>query len=269
MHLNLQQSNRCIQYHHLSQREPVRLRRFWCGDIPFVAYQFNTGEIAMSQTQFLPAFSTVLSKITDNFISNNHLPVVEAILPNHSHAILYPLPTVVALWSHLLSLSKLPDRKELLMALKAGTSVLEDSKLMPIEPNPSKLTTELTPTTLAKTINLPLENFLIPVLLYDNTIYIADNEGLSVINASPSWLVEINSAQKKARVFRSNGFSFKEEILVYRKNKIFQTKARIWSDWIILWGYFAGKGNTKAVSLLQNLAIQGLENRISHLLSNK
>jgi hypothetical protein len=223
----------------------------------------------MSQTQLLPAFSTVLSKIADNLISYNHLPVVEAILPNHSHAILYPLPTVVALWSHLLSVSKLPDRKDLLMALKAGTSILEDSKLMPIEPNTSKVTTELTPTTLAKTINLPIENFLIPVLLYDNTIYISDNEGLSIINASTRWLVEINSAQKKARALRSSGFSFKEEILFYRKSKIFQTKARIWSDWIILWGYFAGKGNTKAVSLLQDLAIQGLENRIIHLLSNK
>ena len=268
MHLKLEQPNNCIQYHHLSQREPVRLRRFWCGDIPFVAYQFNSGEIAMSQTQFLPALSTVLSKIVDNFISYNHLPVVEAILPNHSHAILYPLPTVVALWSHLLSLSKLPERKELLMALKAGITVLEDSQLMPIEPNTSKPTTEPTPTTLAKTINLPIDNFLIPVLLSDNTIYISDHEGLSIINASTRWLVEINSAQKKARVLRSNGFSFKEKTLFYRKTKIFQTQARIGSDWIILWSYFAGKGNTKAVSLLQNLALLGLENRIRHLLSN-
>jgi hypothetical protein len=60
----------------------VKLRRFWCGEIPFIAYQLPNGEIAMSQTQSLPNESKAIVKIAADFISTNKLKTIRATLPN-------------------------------------------------------------------------------------------------------------------------------------------------------------------------------------------
>ena len=246
---------------HHSHPIPVKLQRFWCGDIPFIAYQFPNGEIAMSQTQSLPAFSTAIGKIASDFISANCLPTVKAILPNRASATLYPLPTVTALWSHFLSIDPVFPRNSLLKEFLSGTPIVEDSSLVVMDFN--KVKVDLVTATLAENIDLQIGRFLLSVLLYEDTIYISDNEGLSVINAPNCWIAEINPAQKKARILKKNGFSFQEKILFYQKNNLFQSRARIWSDWVILWEYFAGKGNTKALSLLRHLATHGLKNSVT------
>lgn len=245
---------------------PVKLRRFWCDEIPFLAYQFPNGQIAMNQTQSLPTISKSLSNIAEDFIASNHLLTVNATLPNQAIVVLYPLPTVMALWSHLLSINKLPNRQELLKALLAGIPVLEDSELLPITSSDLKVKVDQAPATLARSIKLQAEDFLLSVWLYQDIFYISDIEGLLLINVPAIWLTELNPAQKKARTLKRNGFSFKEETIFYQEIDIFQVKARVWLDWIIIWGYFAGKGNTKALSLLRYLAIQGLGNRIENLL---
>ena len=248
-------------YMPILHHSPVKLQRFWCGDIPFIAYQFTNGEIAMSQTQSLPAFSTAIGKIASDFISANCLPTVKAILPNRVNATLYPLPTVTALWSHFLTIDPLFSRNRLLKEFLAGTPILEDSNFVMMES--SNLKVDLIPATLVEIINLQIGSFLLSVFLEEDKIYISDNEGLSVINAPTCWIAELNPAQKKARILKSKGFSFQDKILFYQKNHVFQSRARIWSDWLILWEYFAGKGNTKALLLLRHLATHGLENRVN------
>jgi hypothetical protein len=246
---------------HHSHPTPVKLQRFWCGDIPFIAYQFPNKEIAMSQTQSLPAFSTAISKIASDFISNHRLPTVKAILPNRANTTLYPLTTVIALWNHFLSIDPFFSRNRLLKEFLSGTPILENSNFVLMES--SNLKVDLIPATLVEVINVQIGSFLLSVFLEEDTIYISDKEGLSVINAPTCWIYELNPAQKKARILKSKGFSFQDKILFYQKNHIFQSRARIWSDWVILWEYFAGKGNTKALSLLRHLATQGLENNVT------
>lgn len=248
---------------HHSHPTPVKLQRFCCGDIPFIAYLFPNGEIAMSQTQSLPAFTTAISKIASDFVRDNCLPTVKAILPNRTSTTLYPLPTVVALWNHFLSIEPLFSRNRLLKEFLAGTPILENSNSVLIESN--KVKVDLVPATLAEIIDLQVDRFLLSVLLDENNIYISDNQGLSVINAPTCWIAELNPAQKKARILKSKGFSFEDKIVFYQKNHVFQSRARIWSDWVILWEYFAGKGNTKALELLRHLATQGLENNVTNL----
>lgn len=243
----------------------VELERFWCSGISFLAYQLSNGEIAMNQTQSLPATSKSITKIAEDFISNNHLTTVKATLPNQGTVVLYPLLTVVALWSYLLSINKLPNRKKLLTAILAGKPVLKDSELLPIISNDFNLKVEQSPNILAKSTNLQIEDFLLAILLYQDTFYIADAEGLLLINVPAIWLSELNPTQKKAQTLKKNGFSFQEKMIFYQENKLFQVKARVWSDWIIIWEYFAGKGNTKALSLLRHLAVQGLRHRMESL----
>lgn len=160
----------------------------------------------------------------------------------------------------------MPNRKELRKALLTGILVLEDTELLPIMSNELKVKVEQSPATLARSINLQVEDFLFTVLLYRDIFYISDNEGLLLINVPAIWLTELNSAQKKAQALKRNGFSFQEETIFYQNNDIFQVKARVWSDWIIIWEYFAKKGNTKALSLLRHLAVQGFKNRIESVL---
>jgi hypothetical protein len=249
-----------IPNQHLCHLASVKLQRFWCGDIPFVAYQFGTGEIAMNQAQFLPAYSTALSKIASNFIETHHLPTVKAILPNHTIATLYPLiPTVRAVWSHFQAKGKLSAQKKLLRELLTSTPILKDEDILLSKTSESKIEVASASTTLAIATTLKIQELSLPAFLYEGSLYICDQEGLSIINVSLRWLIELNPAQRKAMLLKKSGFSFREEMLFYQENRLFQLKARVWSDWIILWEYFAKKGNSKALSILRHLATQGLE----------
>jgi hypothetical protein len=241
---------------------PVKLRRFWCNEIPFLAYQLPDGEIAMSEVQLLPVFSLVLSEIIGNFICENNLQVIRAILPNHTKANIYPLSTIIAIWNYLLSLDKLSHRQELLTAFAAGKPVLENSDFLPTRLGDIRIKPEEAPATLAKSINIQIEKVSLCILCYQGIFYISDTEGLSIINVPLSWIIELNPAEKKARTIKRNGFSFKEETLFYENTNVFKVRARLWSEWLIIWEYFAAKGNTKALSLLRGLAKQGIEQKL-------
>lgn len=259
----------------LQRTNPVKLQRFWCRDVPFFAYQLSTGEIVMSKTQFLPNITKTLSQIVLDYISENNLPTRQGTIPNNQMVSLYPLPTVVEVLKYLHERSLLTGQKDLLAALLSGTAILEDSDLLlmtnadlrtRIEPAPSTLP-------LAKVIKFQIDKLSLSVCIGKNEeIYVSDSEGLSVINVTLSWLIELNPGQKKALILKRNGFSFKEETLFYQdiddvRASIFKTKGRSWSDWLVVWEYFASKGNSKALSLLRNLAGQSIEQRIRTLSS--
>lgn len=244
---------------------PVKLRRFWCNEIPFLAYQLPAGEIAMSEVQLLPVSSLVLSEIICNYICKNHLQVIRAILPNHARANIYPLSTIISIWNYLLSLDKIPHRQELLTAFMEGKPILENSCFLPTRLRDIRIEPESAPAVLAKSINLQIDNFSLCILCYKDIFYISDTEGLSIINVPLTWIIELNPAEKKARTIKRNGFSFKEETLFYEKNDVFKARARVWSDWLIIWGYFASKGNTKALLLLRVFAKQGIEQQLRTL----
>ena len=257
----------------LQRRNPVKLQRFWCNDIPFFAYHLATGEIVMSKTQFLPNITKSLSQIVSDYISKNNLPSLRGTIPNHQLVPLYPLATVVEVWKYLHEQGLLPERKDLLAALRAGTAVLEDSDLLLLTNADFRTRVDKSTSTvpLAKVINLPIGKLSLSICIGKNEeVYACDSEGLSVVNVSLTWLIELNPGQKKALILRRNGFSFAEETLFYQNiddinASIFKTKGRAWSDWLVLWEYFASKGNSKALSLLRHLAEQSIEQRLKTL----
>lgn len=230
----------------------------------------------MSKTLYLPYFSRRLERIASGFVARSGLPTILGILPSRLITKLYPLTTVIELWNYFLSIDELLPRKKLLDAMLANKPILEVSSLLPIKIGDTLVHPDQAPPRLAKCLNLPIERFILSVLIYQDLIFLSDTKGLSIINAPPTWLLELNPAMKKARSLKKNGFSFQTETVYYPSNSnlvatpptvsIFSCKARVWSDWVILWEYFAGKGNTKALALLRYLAIQGLEHRIEPLL---
>ena len=247
---------------------PVKLQHFYCGSIPFLGYQLPTNEIAMTKSQALPSNGKIVDTVARNFVVERDLPTIKAKLPNHSIVVAYPLnPTVTELWKYLDSY--LTDKqKQLLNALLAGNPIVEESWIInPENQGELRIETEAhLSVKLAKSWDFQAGRFIISVLEQEGNLYISDYQALSLIGVPANWLVEINPAQKKAQLLKQNGFSFKEETLFYQETDLFQVRARIWSDWLAVWEYFAAKGNRKALTLLKTLAMQGLGNKLESLL---
>jgi len=247
---------------------PVKLQHLYCGSIPFLGYQLPTHEITMTKSQALPSHGKIVDTVARNFVVEQELPTIKAKLPNHSIVVAYPLnPTVTELWKYLDSY--LTDKqKQLRDALLAGNPVLEESWIInPESQGELRVETEAQfSVKLAKNWEFQAGRFIISVLEQEENIYLSDSKGLSVIGVPANWIAQINPAQKKAQLLKQNGFSFKEETLFYQKTDLFQVRARIWSDWLAVWEYFASKGNRKALTLLKTLALQGLGNKVESLL---
>jgi hypothetical protein len=247
---------------------PVKLQHLYCGSIPFLGYQLPTHEITMTKSQALPSHGKIVDTVARNFVVEQELPTIKAKLPNHSIVVAYPLnPTVTELWKYLDSY--LTDKqKQLRDALLAGNPVLEESWIInPETQGELRVETEAQLSVkLAKNWEFQAGQFIISVLEQEENIYLSDSKGLSVIGVPANWIAQINPAQKKAQLLKQNGFSFKEETLFYQKTDLFQVRARIWSDWLAVWEYFASKGNRKALTLLKTLALQGLGNKVESLL---
>lgn len=247
---------------------PVKLQHLYCGNIPFLGYQLPTSEIAMTKSQALPSHGKIVDTVARNFIVERELPTIKAKLPNHSIVVAYPLnPTVTELWKYLDSY--LTDKqKQLLNALLAGNPIVEESWIInPENQGELRIETEAhLSVKLAKNWDFQAGRFIISVLEQEGNLYISDYQALSLIEVPANWLVEINPGQKKAQLLKQNGFSFKEETLFYQEIDLFQVRARIWSDWVAVWEYFAAKGNRKALTLLKTLAMQGLGNKLESLL---
>ena len=247
---------------------PVKLQHLYCGSIPFLGYQLPTHEITMTKSQALPSHGKIVDTVAWNFVVEQELPTIKAKLPNHSIVVAYPLnPTVTELWKYLDSY--LTDKqKQLRDALLAGNPVLEESWIInPESQGELRVETEAQfSVKLAKNWEFQAGQFIISVLEQEENIYLSDSKGLSVIGVPANWIAQINPAQKKAQLLKQNGFSFKEETLFYQKTDLFQVRARIWSDWLAVWEYFASKGNRKALTLLKTLALQGLGNKVESLL---
>jgi hypothetical protein len=191
-------------------------------------------------------------------MKTNRFPWIRATLPNRTETVLYPLSTITALWNHLHNMGELPFREKLLFALEAGIPVKED----PDQVGDFVVRVETAPLGLAKVFLVQVEKFSLRVLLHKGKIFIPDHEALTVINAPLSWLIEINPAQKKARILKQKGFSYNEELLYFQDRVVFQVKTHSLSDWLVVWEYFASKGNTKALSLLRHLALEGLARQV-------
>lgn len=241
----------------------VELKRFWCDSIPFIAYRLPNGEIVMSQTQSLPNTSKVLQKIADEFIRANQLCRLSVTLPNRRKIVVYPLSTITALWRHLLTIEQMPVREKLLAALQAGTPIVEDNEqVLALTRADFVKRVEQAPKALADVVKVQVEELELSFLIEEGKTFLCDYEGLAVIDAPVSWLLELNPAQKKARMLKYKGFSFQQQLVYYQDQVVFEAKTHCLSDWLVVWDYFVSKGNTKALSLLRNLAYQGVSNRV-------
>ena len=110
-------------------------------------------------------------------------------------------------------------------------------------------------------IQIETTKFKFSVIKHGDELLMTSNQGLGVIGVDINWIA---SLEKRKQILTKRGFSFKETLVGYQYefangNKVFFCEAYSWSDWIIIWGYFAPRGNFRAVSLLSIFADKSLE----------
>jgi hypothetical protein len=244
----------------------VKLKRFWCNQVSFLAYQLKNGEIVLSENQIILSANRNIKKIVKNFISSNNLKTIKATLPNRSNSIVYPISTVTALWSNLNSTQQLPSREQQLLAgFLSNSPIQEGSKYNADGGKNAK--TEVTDTDL-RMIALPVSIKLtkkieIQVLVLHNNYYIEIYEGLSKLGTQPTWFEELHDSERRKKILRQKGFSGEIKTIDYQEdNKVWRVQAFSVLDWINICDYLATKGNTKAIDVLKSLAILNLDRRV-------
>ncbi|MCA1991447.1 MAG: hypothetical protein LDL41_05285 [Coleofasciculus sp. S288] len=246
----------------------VKLKRFWCNNISFLAYQLRNGQIVLSENQMVPQANSDIKKFVKTFIRENKLKTLSAMLPNRSISTVYPLQTVTAVWSNLNSTEQLPLREKKLLASFLSEQPIEDKKTLSGKQacciNSKAEVTDADPRFAATVVKIKLtKTTQINILVFFNSYYIEIYEGFQQLGTEPTWLEELHDSERRKKTLRQKGFSGEIKTIDYQDNdKIWRVQALSILDWISIWTYFAAKGNTKAIELLQSLAILNIDRRV-------
>lgn len=99
----------------------------------------------------------------------------------------------------------------------------------------------------------------------ESEYYLGFAEGLEAIEANPNWIQQLEDAPSKLSMLRRKGFSGVTkwcQVKIGQSNLTMETLT--FKDWLVIWEFFACRGNTKAAALLRACA----ESNIYHWLSN-
>src|SRR3569832_687578 len=92
-----------------------------------MAYQLTNVQVVMSERQMTLQTAQKAQKEAQEFVTSHNLEAIRVVIPNRSLINAYLLATVVAFWSYLNSLQRLPEReKRLLSALLLEKPVREE-----------------------------------------------------------------------------------------------------------------------------------------------
>jgi hypothetical protein len=258
----------------------TKMKRFWCKNAPFMAYQvIETEEIVMSARQLTIKNVKSVDKVADEFIKANNLPTREVTLPNRSKVTAYPLSTVVAYWSYLNASSLLPEaEKKVLGALISGEEIKEEGEYL--KENASRVTPKAInsmdhPVPLARVAKvkiLPEAPELTIFIMSDNPnhpYWIEETEGLGYIRASTTALCEQTGGARRQEFLKKKKCTFiTKSCFQERDGQVFKVNVRPLYDWIRIWEYFGSQKNGRALSVLAELAMGNLESRLSQLSQN-
>jgi hypothetical protein len=250
----------------------TKMKRFWCKDACFMAYQIiKSGQIVLSIRQMTIKAVRKPDQVAAEFIASNNLEQIEVTLPNRSKVTAYPLPTVVAYWSYLNSFGLLPEHeKKVLAALISGEQIKEEKvylqeNISRVAPTPVEAIDHPVPLAKAFPVKI-LEEAELTVFVLENSHYpfwVEETEGLEYIGANPTWFVEQTGAARKDEFLKKKKCSMSRKTCFQeRDGRIFQVNVRPFCDWICIWQYFGNQKNSRALSLLGELALCNIDKRI-------
>ena len=121
----------------------------------------------------------------------------------------------------------------------------------------------------AELVPIEVGKFRLNALSHQDQIYIPTNEGLRIIGVDIRWITSQSRSGRRCPLTK-RGFSFEEKLLccpIDDSGRFFFAGSYSWSDWLIVWEYFAAHGNRKAASILKALAEYGLTSFLSSVRS--
>ncbi len=198
----------------------TKIKRFWCKDAPFVGYEIiESKEIVLSPRQLTIKSVKKPDQVAVEFIKANNLSSREVTLPNRSKITAYPLCTVVAYWSYLNSFGLLPEHeKKVLAALISGEEIKEEKAYLRengsrVAPTPVEIIDH--PVPLAKVVKVEiLEGTELSIFVIDDRskhqFWIEETEGLSIIKASPTALIEQTGEARREEYLKKKKYGQKD-----------------------------------------------------------
>lgn len=112
-------------------------------------------------------------------------------------------------------------------------------------------------------IQIKTAQFNLLMIKHGKQVLVSSGEGLRAIGVDINWISAMG--EKRKRILINRGFSFQEILICYEykldngDNKFVFSGSYPWSDWMIVWSYFAARGNIRAVSLLSLFAAKSVE----------
>ncbi len=236
------------------------------------AYLLPNGEFVMSDRQMaLPMGQT--RKKARIFLELHQLPSISIQVANRQIIVAYPLSSVAVYWQHLVKYNLIPPHFQFSINWHDLLTSLTDKNSKPLSSDvkPTKTTSETkfppnNPT--ANPVVFKLENkVFLEVLTLPNSEYrIRMESGLSLIGLPINWLLQLPWCPIKLKKLEKQGFSGTTKQCKIQTQEGVQTVDTLSiKDWLIIWEFFACRGNSKAAAILRACAEENIPTRVEKM----
>lgn len=247
----------------------VRMSRWRNQQYGWAAYQLPNGEFVMSDRQMASPMRQA-KKNAKNFVELHKLPSITIQLPNRQVIGAYPLSTVAAYWQYLVESNLLPPNirtqinwENLIESLKNPNSKLQNTETLTTKIATESLFSKTIETATSVILKLQ-QKVVLEVLALSNSEYrLSFESGLSVIGLPINWLLELPHSQTRLKKLENKGFSgTSKQCKVYTQQGVQTVETLSIKDWLLIWEFFACRGNSKAAAILRACAEENISNRV-------
>ncbi|WP_414588933.1 hypothetical protein [Scytonema sp. PCC 10023] len=242
-------------------------KRFSCN-----AYQLPNGEFVMSDRQMaLPMGQT--TKKARIFLQLHQLPSTSIQVANRQVIVAYPLSSVAAYWQYLVEYNLIPPNLYYSINWQDLIASITDinSIKVKIDARPTETVSETrfpASNPIATSVVFKLENkVFLEVLALSNSEYrIRIESGLSLIGLPINWLLQLPWSPRKLKKLEKQGFSGATKQCKIQTQEGIQTVETLSiKDWLIIWEFFACRGNSKAAAILRACAEENIPTRVEKM----
>ncbi len=236
------------------------------------AYQLPNGEFVMSDRQMALPMRRTRKKAKD-FLQLHQLPSTRIQVLNRQVIVAYPLPSVAAYWQYLVEYNLIPPNLYYSINWQELIASITDTSLLrlKIDAKPTKTasSTWFPPSNpIATPVVFKLENkVFLEVLALPNSEYrISIESGLSLIGLPINWLLQLPLSPRKRKKLEKQGFcGATKQCEIQTQEGVQMVDTLSIKDWLIIWEFFACRGNSKAAAILRACAEENIPTRVERM----
>lgn len=223
-----------------------------------VAYKLPSGDLVMSERQMAQAVGKSISS-AKSFTKKHNLTAIQVKLLNTQVISVYPFSTVIDYWQYLTQSGLITSNCKCRVCLKELVISFKPNAYNASGKSYSQNNEATFPVT------LPLENkaSLEVIPLPDSEIRISLTSGLGIVGHTVEWISALALTPKKLHKLQNKGFTGRTiRCKVHINNEETLVDTLGIRDWLIIWEFFATRGNTKAGEVLRACAEENVAHRV-------